>query len=65
MVDLTSAGRASLETIARACDLSERQALEGLSEKEVRTLLKLLRSVDGNLRGVIVQDGDKTVAEEF
>ncbi|MDF1633827.1 MarR family transcriptional regulator [Mycoplana sp. MJR14] len=65
VVDLTSAGRASLETIARACDLSERQALEGLSEKEVRTLLKLLRSVDGNLRGVIVQDGDKTVAEEF
>ncbi|MBB3977439.1 DNA-binding MarR family transcriptional regulator [Rhizobium azooxidifex] len=65
VVDLTRAGSDSLEKIAQACDLSERQALEGLSEKEVRTLLKLLRTVDGNLRGVVVQDGDKAVAEEF
>ena len=65
VVDLTKAGSDSLEKIAQACDLSERQALEGLSEKEVRTLLKLLRTVDGNLRGVVVQDGDKAVAEEF
>lgn len=65
VVDLTRAGSDSLEKIAHACDLSERQALEGLSEKEVRTLLKLLRTVDGNLRGVVVQDGDKAVAEEF
>jgi len=65
VVDLTKTGRDSLEKIAQACDLSERQALEGLSDKEVRTLLKLLRTVDGNLRGVVVEDGDKAVAEEF
>ncbi|MCV3735995.1 MarR family transcriptional regulator [Rhizobium sp. TRM96647] len=65
VVDLTRAGRDSLEKIGKACELSERQALDGLSDKEVRTLLKLLRTVDGNLRGVVLQDGDKPVAEDF
>ena len=37
--------------------------LDGLSDKEVRTLLKLLRTVDGNLRGAAARAGDKDVAE--
>ncbi len=65
VVDLTKAGRETLGLIAQACDLSERQALDGLSEKDVRTLLKLLRTVDGNLRGIEVQSGDKPVADEI
>ncbi|MDR6757922.1 DNA-binding MarR family transcriptional regulator [Mycoplana sp. BE70] len=65
VVELTPTGRASLALIAQACDLSERQALDGLSDKEVRTLLKLLRTVDGNLRGVAAQTGEKNVAEQI
>lgn len=65
VVELTETGRASLNLISDACSLSERQALDGLSDKEVRTLLKLLRTVDGNLRGVAAHGGEKTVAEEI
>lgn len=65
VVELTPTGRASLALIAQACDLSERQALDGLSDKEVRTLLKLLRTVDGNLRGLATQAGEKDVAEQI
>ncbi|NVP55761.1 MarR family winged helix-turn-helix transcriptional regulator [Mycoplana rhizolycopersici] len=65
VVDLTKAGRETLGLITQACDLSERQALDGLSEKDVRTLLKLLRTVDGNLRGIEVHSGDKPVADEI
>lgn len=65
VVELTPAGQASLNLITQACSLSERQALDGLSDKEVRTLLKLLRAVDGNLRGVATQAGEKDVAAEI
>lgn len=66
VVHLTEAGRASLGQIAEAGRISERQAAEGLSEKEVRTLLKLLRAVDENLH-VDRPPGshEKTVADEF
>ena len=49
VVHLTEAGRASTDRISEAGRLSERQAVEGLSEKDVRQLLKLLRAVDENL----------------
>ncbi|MBD9373572.1 MarR family transcriptional regulator [Rhizobium sp. ARZ01] len=65
VVELTQAGRATLDLITQACNLSEHQALDGLSDKEVRTLLKLLRAVDGNLRGVVREAGEKAVAEEI
>ena len=49
VVHLTEAGRATVERITEAGRLSERQAADGLSEKEVRNLLKLLRAMDENL----------------
>ncbi|MFB2550287.1 MarR family winged helix-turn-helix transcriptional regulator [Ensifer soli] len=48
-VYLTAAGRDRLAAIAVAAQASEAQAIRGLSDKQVRTLLKLLRVVDGNL----------------
>ncbi|WP_439617551.1 MarR family winged helix-turn-helix transcriptional regulator [Shinella sp.] len=49
VVHLTESGRATVETITEAGRLSEEQAAEGLSEKDVRQLLKLLRTMDENL----------------
>ena len=68
VVHLTEAGRASLDQIAEAGEFSERQAAEGLSEKDMRTLLKLLRAVDENLHANLPDapgNGGKTVAEDF
>ncbi|HVK92006.1 MAG TPA: MarR family transcriptional regulator [Mycoplana sp.] len=65
VVQLTQAGRDTLGLITEACNVSERQALDGLSDKEVRTLLKLLRTVDGNLRTAAPPTGEKPVAEEI
>ena len=63
VVHLTEAGRASVDRIAEAGRLSERQAAEGLSEKEVRNLLKLLRAMDENLHGATPETGEKAVAD--
>lgn len=49
-VYLTPSGRSLLETICDAGKLSEQQAAKGLSEKQTKTLLKLLRIVDRNLQ---------------
>lgn len=50
MVSLTASGEESVDHInASLIDCSER-AVEGLSEKEVRTLIKLLKVVDENLQ---------------
>ncbi|MCF3642263.1 MarR family transcriptional regulator [Rhizobium sp. TRM95111] len=68
VVHLTPAGRASLRAIVEASRISEEQALEGLSDKETRTLLKLLRAVDDNLRSPNakpVEDEEGSVAEEI
>ncbi|QRM53130.1 MarR family transcriptional regulator [Sinorhizobium sp. BG8] len=68
VVHLTDAGRSSLSVIGEAVRVSEGQAVEGLSEKEIRTLSKLLRAVDDNLRGVIEgrsEPAEKDVAEEI
>jgi DNA-binding MarR family transcriptional regulator len=64
VVHLTAAGRASLDAIAEAGRQSEQQAADGLSDKEIRTLLKLLRAVDGNLHAVLPNSG-KAVADEI
>lgn len=59
-VYLTSVGRERLDSIAAAGKASEELATRGLSEKQVRTLMKLLRSVDSNLQGVApVEDDDE------
>ncbi|ACP26663.1 putative transcriptional regulator, MarR family [Sinorhizobium fredii NGR234] len=49
-VFLTAPGRDRLQTIAEAGQHSERLATRGLTDKQVRTLLKLLRVVDNNLQ---------------
>ncbi|MCA1491956.1 MarR family winged helix-turn-helix transcriptional regulator [Sinorhizobium alkalisoli] len=49
-VYLTAQGRDRLQRIAEAGQHSERLATRGLTDKQVRTLLKLLRIVDSNLQ---------------
>ena len=49
-VFLTAPGRDRLQTIAEAGQHSEKLATRGLTDKQVRTLLKLLRAVDNNLQ---------------
>ena len=48
-VHLTDAGRAAIAAIRDALEASEALAVDGLSGKEVKTLVKLLRKVDRNL----------------
>jgi DNA-binding MarR family transcriptional regulator len=50
-VYLTDDGRGSVARIAAATAACEAQAIEGLSGKELKTLLKLLAVIDGNLSG--------------
>lgn len=68
VVHLTEAGKASVEHITEASRLSEQQAAEGLSEKDVRNLLKLLRAMDENLHAALPEaprNGEKPVADEI
>lgn len=68
VVHLTESGRASVDTITEAGRLSEEQAAEGLSEKDVRQLLKLLRTMDENLHANLPdapRNGEKPVAEDI
>jgi DNA-binding MarR family transcriptional regulator len=68
VVHLTEAGRASVDTITEAGRLSEQQAAEGFSDKDVRHLLKLLRTMDENLHSAIPdapRNGEKAVAEDI
>ncbi|WP_411033500.1 MarR family winged helix-turn-helix transcriptional regulator [Shinella sp. BYT-45] len=68
VVHLTEAGRASVGHITEAGRLSERQAAEGLSEKDVRHLLKLLRTVDENLHAAMPdapRGSEKAVADDI
>ncbi len=68
VVYLTEAGRASIERITEAGRLSEQQAADGLSEKDVRNLLKLLRAMDENLHAGlpdVPRNGEKPVADDI
>lgn len=68
VVHLTEAGRSSVDRISEAGRLSERQAAEGLSEKDVRNLLKLLRAMDENLHVSApdtAENGAKPVADDI
>ncbi|KQV35041.1 MULTISPECIES: MarR family winged helix-turn-helix transcriptional regulator [unclassified Rhizobium] len=58
-VYLTTLGRDRLETIAAAGKSLEETATRGLSDKQVRTLMKLLRVVDGNLHGLAPPEADE------
>ncbi|RDL50027.1 Transcriptional regulator SlyA [Ensifer sp. M14] len=55
-VFLTEPGRNRLQTIAEAGQHSENLATRGLTDKQVRTLMKLLRAVDSNLQAARVAD---------
>lgn len=50
-VYLTEAGRGSLEKISVSVGACNSQALSGFSGKQMRTLLKLLKAIDENLKG--------------
>jgi len=50
-VYLTDEGRGSLARISEATQSSEAQAVQRLSGKELKTLVKLLQVVEGNLSG--------------
>jgi DNA-binding MarR family transcriptional regulator len=49
-VYLTQTGRDSVEQIGRSVSQCGALAVKGFSDKEVRTLLKLLRAVEHNLQ---------------
>lgn len=49
-VYLTDAGKSSLEGIGRSVEACTAQAIAGFSGKEIRTLVKLLKAVDENLK---------------
>ncbi|HEV7316987.1 MAG TPA: MarR family transcriptional regulator [Ensifer sp.] len=55
-VYLTEPGRNRLQTIAEAGQHSEALATRGLTDKQVRTLMKLLRAVDSNLQAARAAD---------
>jgi DNA-binding MarR family transcriptional regulator len=58
-VYLTEAGRdsvAQIETSAASCDAL---ATKGFSEKDIRSLVRLLRAIDGNLLGSTLMDDDE------
>ena len=68
VVHLTEAGQASVDHITEAGRLSERQAAEGLSDKDVRQLLKLLRAMDENLHVAapdVSRSDEKAVADDI
>lgn len=68
VVHLTEAGHASIEQITQAGRISEEQAADGLSEKDVRNLLKLLRAMDENLHATlpdVPRNGEKIVADDI
>ena len=68
VVHLTAAGRGYVERRMAAGRASEQQAAEGLSEKDVRNLLKLLRAMDENLHSGLPEaprNSEKTVADEI
>ena len=67
-VSLTEAGRASVNHITEAARLSEQQAAEGFSEKDMRNLLKLLRAMDENLHAGLPdasRQHEKPVADDI
>jgi DNA-binding MarR family transcriptional regulator len=55
-VYLSETGRQSVEQIGRSVSQCGALAAQGLSDKEVRTLLKLLKAVEHNLQGVETTD---------
>ncbi|OCO98104.1 MULTISPECIES: MarR family transcriptional regulator [unclassified Ensifer] len=55
-VYLTEPGRNRLQIIAEAGQHSEALATRGLTDKQVRTLMKLLRAVDSNLQAARAAD---------
>ncbi|MDO1581925.1 MarR family winged helix-turn-helix transcriptional regulator [Rhizobium oryzicola] len=58
-VYLTASGRLTVEKIGRSIEECGALATSGFSQKETRTLLKLLRVMEGNLHGVPVMDEDE------
>lgn len=49
-VYLTEVGRSTIDRIAMSATACDQQATQGFSEKEIRTLVRLLKAIDGNLQ---------------
>ncbi len=63
-VYLTDEGRGSVVRIAEATESSEAQAIQGLSAKELKTLVKLLSVVEGNLCGTALPRPSDEIDED-
>lgn len=63
LVKLTAAGRKSVEHINASLANCSARAIDGLSSKEVRTVVKLLRAIDANLQGTTVVSGTDAPVE--
>ncbi len=57
-VFLTETGQKSVQAIQSAIAESGAAAIRGFSDKEVRTLVKLLKALDRNLNGVPVEEDE-------
>lgn len=57
-VFLTETGQKSVQAIQFAIAESGAAAIRGFSDKEVRTLVKLLKALDRNLNGVAVEEDE-------
>lgn len=63
LVKLTAAGRKSVEHINTSLANCSARAIDGLSSKEVRTVVKLLRAIDANLQASAAVSTVDIVAE--
>ncbi|MCO5731840.1 MarR family winged helix-turn-helix transcriptional regulator [Rhizobium sp. SSA_523] len=59
-IHLSETGRQSVDRIHQAVATCSQQAIEGFSDKELRSIIKLLKAVDRNLHGLVPE----TDAEE-
>ena len=59
-VYLTEVGRSTIDRIAMSATACDQLATQGFSDKEIRTLVRLLKAIDGNL-----QTADVTEVEEM
>lgn len=58
-IHLSETGRQSVERIHQAITDCSAQAIQGFSDKDVRNLVKLLKSLDRNLQGIEPDDTDE------
>jgi DNA-binding MarR family transcriptional regulator len=66
-VYLTESGRNSVAEITASSEACDAMATRGFSEKEIRTMVRLLKAIDGNLQAgepADTDDGDSDATEQ-